>query len=307
MQTMELTSVCHALQQDTEAYMKQVEQIHWETLHQVAEEIIQHRKECPILLLAGPSGSGKTITAMMIESILDQRGFETHTLSMDHYFKSMSEEQHLLAEAGKLDLETPERLDLELLNAQMRDIRDGKPVPLPKYDFRTTKRVPSGRILCRKPQELVILEGIHALNPEVTMHDGASRMYVNVQTELLTASGQTISPAYVRLLRRIIRDQKYRKRTPADTIRMMASVQSGEERFITPFCHTADYSIDTFLPYEPFAYYTMLKPSLSTMETILQVPELAAIFTESVEIPVEQIPNTALIREFIGGSIYYGA
>lgn len=307
MQSIFLKEVQTALQENPIGYIAQAEQQHWQQLMKIVTSMKEHRNTCPILLLSGPSGSGKTITAMMIESILDRMGLETHTLSMDNYFKSMTAEEQQLAEIGKFDLESPERVDIPFLNAQLKDIRDGKSVSLPKYDFRIAKRVPSGQILQRRPQELVILEGIHALNPSViTLSDKeAARCYVDVQTAVRTDSGMLIPPSYIRLLRRMIRDWKYRKRSLTDTIRMHHSVQVGEDTFITPYRHLANYTVNTFLPYEIFAYKEIFSQAPEAMKIAQQIPELAAILQETIPFSLDWIPENALIREFIGGSVYY--
>ncbi|MDO4156882.1 MAG: nucleoside kinase [Oscillospiraceae bacterium] len=307
MQSIFLKEVQMALQGNPIGYIAKVEQQHWQQLMKIVTSMKAHQNTCPILLLSGPSGSGKTITAMMIESILDRMGLETHTLSMDNYFKSMTAEEQQLAEMGKFDLESPERVDIPFLNAQLKDIRDGKPVSLPKYDFRIAKRVPSGQILQRKPQELVILEGIHALNPSVITlsNQEAARCYVNVQTAVRTDSGMLVPPSYIRLLRRMIRDWKYRKRSLTDTIRMHHSVQVGEDTFITPYQHLANYTVNTFLPYEIFAYKEIFSQTPEAMKIAQQIPELAAILQETIPFSLDWIPKNALIREFIGGSVYY--
>lgn len=307
MQTIFLSDLKAALLEHPQAWITQMEQQHWAQLRIIAEEIAEHRRTCPIILLSGPSGSGKTITAMMLESILDGMGLETHTLSMDHYFKSITPEQLKLAEIGEFDLESPERVDIPLLNQQLKAIRDCEPVELPRYDFRISSRVPSGRILQRKPEELVILEGIHALNPSViTLSDhDAARCYVNVQTALRTDHDQLIPPTYIRLLRRMIRDLKYRKRSLTETIRMHHTVQAGEDTFITPYRSLAQYEINTFLPYETFAYTAVLEQIPEAVSIARTIPELKAILEEQVPFSLDWIPETALVREFIGGSVYY--
>ena len=178
---------------------------------------------------------------------------------------------------------------------------------LPRYDFRISSRVPSGRILQRKPEELVILEGIHALNPSViTLSDhDAARCYVNVQTALRTDHDQLIPPTYIRLLRRMIRDLKYRKRSLTETIRMHHTVQAGEDTFITPYRSLAQYEINTFLPYETFAYTAVLEQIPEAVSIARTIPELKAILEEQVPFSLDWIPETALVREFIGGSVYY--
>ncbi len=307
MQSIFLTDVQYELRSNPQKYIEKIEQEHWQQLIKIVTSMKEQQNTCPILLLSGPSGSGKTITAMMIESILDHIGLETHTLSMDNYFKSMTVEEQQLAEIGKFDLESPERVDIPFLNTQLKDIRDGKPVALPKYDFRIAKRIPSGKILQRKPQELVILEGIHALNPSViTLSDKeAARCYVSVQTALRTSSNMLIPPSYIRLMRRMIRDLKYRKRSLTNTIHMHRSVQIGEDTFITPYQKLANYTVNTFLPYETFAYGAIFQQIPEAMEIAQQIPELAAMLQAAIPFSLDWIPETSLIREFIGNSIYY--
>lgn len=306
MQSISLTVIQNSLQENKAAYIAKVEQAYWQQLSDIAEKMIMHQLNCPILLLSGPSGSGKTMTAMILASILKRKGVNTHTLSMDHYFQSMSDMQRKQAEAGKLNLETPERLNIPLLNTQLADLRDGKPVALPRYDFRSAKQIISNRILCRKPKELVILEGIHALNPSVIALPQAevSSIYVDIDTALITDAGQEIQPKYIRLLRRIVRDQKYRKRSVADTIRIMPSIQAGEAEFIAPFRHRAVYQIDTFLSYETFVYHKILKQMPDMLVQAKQVSMLSALFKSEFDVVLDDIPHTSLIREFIGDSVY---
>lgn len=304
MSSISMLEVKAALQEQPQDSIKKIEAAHWEQLYTVAESIAANRDTCPIILLSGPSGSGKTITSMMLASILKRMGLETHTLSMDNYFKGLTDEEHKLAEAGAFDLESPDRMDMPFLNAQLQDIRDGKPVTLPKYDFRIAKRVSSGKVLQRKEKELVILEGLHAMNPNVITLSEAARCYVSVQTTLQAPDVQLTS-SDIRLLRRMIRDQKYRKRAVTETIQMHHSVQAGEDAFVKPYQHLATYTIDTFLPYETFAYAAILQPIPEVQEIASQVPALKAIFQNAIPFSLDWIPDTALIREFIGGSFYY--
>lgn len=279
-------------------------------LEKLADSVIQNRINSPIICIAGPSGSCKTTTALALEKILDNRGFETHVLSLDHYFRTLSKEEHELVEQGEIDLESPERLDFPFLNEQLTNILKCHTVRLPKYDFKQTKRIDSGKVLKRKGGELVILEGIHALNPSVIQIPDINtmRVYVDVTTKVLLNNGQQqLSSSHIRLLRRLLRDVKHRKRSFKDTISMIQSVENGEKRFIKPFRTRAKYQIDTFFPYELGVYKNILLPVLKLNEFIDNkiIRDIIPFIELSFEIEPSLIPESSFIQEFIGYSEYY--
>ncbi|MBQ9980789.1 MAG: adenylyl-sulfate kinase [Oscillospiraceae bacterium] len=272
-------------------------------IEETAREIYAQRIQRPIVLLSGPSGSGKTTTAMAIERFLDSWGCETHTLSMDNYFKSLTEEEFILAKKGQLDLESPTRVDIPFLNAQLQDIFDCKSVELPKYDFLASKRGNSGHILTRKPGELVILEGIHALNPEVITigDDKTSRVYVSVQTEV-KCGNVLLPPEKIRLLRRMTRDSLFRNRGFDETVTMFKSVQRGERLFVAPYSHRAMHSIDTFHATELGVYKKLLLEQLEAMGHIPELDELLTVLQAAEPIDENLLSPHSLVREFIGHS-----
>ena len=271
-------------------------------LDRVAEHICAHREQSPIVLLPGPSGSGKTTTAQMLEQKLDAMGCETHTLSMDDYFHSLSPEQLTLAAEEKLDLESPERVDAALLEQQLEAFIAGQPVTIPRFDFRTSTRGVSKRVLTRKPGELLILEGIHALNPAVVTlpEDQPVRLYVSVRTRLITSQDVALHPMEIRLLRRILRDVRTRGRDPRETLRMFRSVQRGEDRYIMPYKHRSTFDIDTFFAYEVSVYKSMIAPLLAPLADQPEIRELIPVLDELHPIDARAVPANALIREFIG-------
>ena len=278
-------------------------------LHRIAEEIRPKVKDRPIILIAGPSGSGKTTTAKMLEKIFDSTNMETHTIALDNYFRTIPKEDYVHIKSGKIDLESPERLDAELLAEHMRKIAACEPVELPIYDFTTTTRRNSGVMLTRKPDEPVIFEGIHALNPKVITIPENQRMgiYVSVQTPV-TFGNTTLHPKYLRLMRRMIRDQQHRGRTLLQTIAMMREVERGKEQFIKPFRSNASLEIDTFFSYEPGVYRTLL---LHELEEAAHTPELSSVLKDEIStlytdlsaaepISPSLVAENALIREFLG-------
>ena len=272
-----------------------------DTLTEIAKEIAEQKDKKPIILISGPSGSGKTTTALTIEKILDEMGVVTHTLSLDNYFKTITDEEKILLEKGELDLESPNRVDEVLLNEQLGKMIQGEPVELPKYDFTVAKRVLSGKILHRKKGELVILEGIHALNPDVVTlpSDETYKIYISVRTRVRVRN-TILHPCCIRLMRRMIRDKIYRGRAYADTLKMFESVELGEEKYIMPYKHRSDHDIDTFIPYELSVYRPKLLEELQKINTTDMVDHMVEVLAAAEPIDEEQVPTNSLIREFIG-------
>ncbi len=305
MSIMPIAAINEQVQTDTAAFLRKCDADFDRRLTNIAKAIRDNREERPIILLSGPSGSGKTTTAKMIEHKLDAWGFETHTLSMDDFFRPLTAEQMELGVQGKFDFESPDRVDIPLLNEKLEDILACKPTVLPRFRFEDSTRI-NGQTLARKPGELVILEGIHALNPSViTLPESRTeRLYISVRTRLELADGTLLHPKRIRLMRRMLRDQRSRKRSPEETLRMFRSVQRGEERYITPFKERADFPIDTFCPYEVSVYSGLLGTALAGIEGHHVTAEIRRALAEFITVPPAPVAADALVREFIGGSIY---
>ena len=158
----EITRINQGIEESPLDYVKYVNMDYFYKLSCIVDEIEKTCHTRPVILLAGPSGSGKTTTAMMLEKMLDERGHETHTVSMDNYFCPLTEEEKELAALGKVDLESPVRVDKELLNQQISAIEKCEEIEIPKYNFKTSSREWSGKKIQRKKGELVIFEGIYA-------------------------------------------------------------------------------------------------------------------------------------------------
>ncbi len=287
---------------DISSFIDSADREYYDNIMKIAEDVRDNAKQRPIVLISGPSGSGKTTTAKILESILDNWGYSTHTLPMDDYFSSLTPEQKKLADEHKLDLESPDRVDVEFLNAQLDAISKGVPVRLPKFDFSTNQRYLTDEILERKENELVILEGIHALNPSVVTFDDShtTRIYISVRTRIAFEDNSLLHPEKIRLMRRMLRDKIYRGRKIDHTLRMFDSVQRGENNFIMPFKHRATHDINTFIKYEVGVYKDLLLDELKQLPPDKKIDDMIAALTATEPVSLDCVPEESLIREFIG-------
>lgn len=305
--TRTIMDINHQLAQDAAAFVAASEKAYSRQLTAIADYIAAHKDTCPIVLISGPSGSGKTTTALMLEEKLDRRGLETHTLSQDNYFRTLTAEDRALLEAGNFDLESPARVDEDLLNQQLQDIIACKTVELTEFDFPTHTRRKSGKTLTRRPGEVVILEGIHTLNPAVVTlpEEQTVRLYVSVRTRVEGPDGQILHPKYIRLLRRMLRDVKGRGRPAEGTVAMFHNVNRGEDSFIMPYKHRSTFDVDTFFPYEINVYRQYLLEELQKMAHREEIAAVLPIVAAADGLDAAAVPATALIREFIGDSVYH--
>ena len=297
----EIARINQGIEKDPKEYVRSVNEDYLYKLKKIADDIAENHNEKPVILLSGPSGSGKTTTAMMIEKLLDDMGHETHTLSMDNWFCPLTEAEKTLAAEGKMDLESPLRVDSQLLNQQIEAISACREIELPKYNFKTSTRSGSGKMFKRNKGEIVIFEGIHALNPSViTVPDSMiSKIYVSVRTRI---SGENIllHPSRVRLMRRMIRDKNFRKRSLRETMNMFHSVEAGENKYIMPYKYRSDYDIDTFMSYVLSAYRNDLLSQLHDLMDVPEVKECVAVLEKLTPIDKKDITPDSLICEFIG-------
>ena len=209
-------------------------------------------------------------------------------------------------QAGLLDLESPARVDEALLAEQLARIIACQPVELPVFDFRESVCRPSGVTFTRQPGEIVILEGIHVLNPAVVAlpESQTVRLYVSVRTRVEGLDGTLLHPKYIRLLRRMLRDVSGRGRPAEGTLEMFHSVEVGEQKYIMPYKHRSTFDIDTFCPYELNVYRSVLPDEVAALRDHPDMTELLDRLTEALPLEPTVVPSAALIREFVGGSVY---
>ena len=290
------------LAQDPAAVLEHDRRLYEQQIVRAADLIAAHAQERPAVLLAGPSGSGKTTTALLIERELDRRGMETHTLSMDDYFCPAHGAGAGAFQPQRAGPRAPVARRRAVFQEQLGKLLAGEEVELPHYDFKNSVRVFDGRTLRRRPGELVILEGIHALNPEVTGYDGrTTRIYVSVRTRITPRSGHPLHPSKIRLVRRMLRDSTGRGRALSETIAMRERVDRGEQRYIMPFKPRAHGSIDSFYSAELGVYRPLLRDELERL-ALPELSDVVEVMRELPDVPADLVPQDSLLREFIGGS-----
>lgn len=276
-------------------------------LSRIADEILERGSK--IVLIAGPSSSGKTTTSKRLAILLMACGLHPHILSTDDYFVNRVDTP--LDEEGNYDFECIGAVDVDLFNKQMRQLLDGDEVEIPRYDFPTGKRVYEGRKLKIGSDDIIILEGNHALNPIMSkLIDEKSkyRVYVSTMTTIALDDHNFVPTRDIRLLRRIIRDYNYRGYSAFETIARCPSVTRGEEKWIMPYQENADATFNSALLYELGAIRNQVLPILEQVnERVTEYAEasrLRKFLRYFRPIPIDQIPPTSLLREFAGGSSF---
>ncbi|MCI7090361.1 MAG: nucleoside kinase [Prevotella sp.] len=272
-------------------------------------EMIAERKNVKVVLIAGPSSSGKTTTCKRLSIQLIVNGLKPVGISLDDYF--VDREKTPRDENGNMDYEHVEALNIPLLNQQLNALMAGEEVELPKYNFQTGKSEKSGRKLRLKGNEVLVVEGIHALNPMLTAQipeESKFRVYASALTTILLDNHNYVPTTDNRLLRRIIRDYKYRGVSAQETIRRWPSVRAGENKWIFPFQENADVMFNTAMLFELGVIKSQAEPLLEL------VPEDCDEYSEAYRllkflryirpIPNRQVPPSSLLREFLGGSSF---
>jgi uridine kinase len=283
------------------------EAFHEQHLSDIARQIAAQRDEIHLVLIAGPSSSGKTTFSRRLSIQLLALGISPFPLELDNYFVDRDETP--LDEAGNHDFEAIEALNVELLAQNLQGLIQGEKVQLPRYNFRLGKREAGDVIQLRRGQ-MLILEGIHGMNPRLipdALSGSAYRIYVSALTQLNLDRHNRISTTDTRLLRRIVRDARERGYSAAQTISRWESVREGEKKHIFPYQENSHVIFNSALAYEMAALKPLAEPLLRQVQfgtpEYIESKRLLAFLEWFLPLELHTIPETSILREFLGGSI----
>ena len=306
-----LTEINERCRADAAGFIAECDANFARRLEEAADRIMENMSRSPIVLLSGPSGSGKTTTAMKICEVLEERGVRTHSISMDNYFKTVSPETTPRTASGAYDLESPLCLDMDLLNKHFSALSKGEKIYVPRYDFVHQARLMRyGRALRLKENEIVVFEGIHALNDSITdVHPEAFKLYISARSNILDDDGKVVfKGTWMRLMRRTVRDYLFRGTAAQGTLANWANVRRGEKLYISPFKDKADLQFDSSFPYEvPVLNNTATDLFNAMPEDTPRYQELRSIlpaFELFEDVSPDLLADDSLLREFIGGGKY---
>lgn len=306
----QLSEINAAIRTDTAGFLARCDESYQQRIDAAADKILERTRLSPIVLLSGPSGSGKTTTALKLEEELERRGVETHTISLDNYFKTRDPATAPRTPDGDYDLESPLCLDMELLDETFTLLSRGEEVMVPHFDFsRQMRDTSKGRPLRLGDSEIAIFEGIHALGPGIAgPHPEATRLYISARSNVMDQGKLAFKGTWMRLTRRAVRDYRFRGSEVSSTLSMWANVRRGEKLYISPYKDTAHVIIDSSLPYEVSVMKNYAMPLLKAVPQEnarrSELLDLIAAFDEFEAIDPALVAKNSLLREFIGGGSY---
>lgn len=286
-------------------------------LDATAEKILSRRDELKIVIIAGPSSSGKSTTTVKVKEKLAAAGITTVPLTVDNYFFDL--QMHPKIGDDDYDFETPQALDLALLDQHLQALVGGASVVVPRYDFKTGRRTGSSGEVRLAPGQVLLIDSLHGLFPEMTRsvpEEMKFRLYVETLSQIKAADGRYIRWADIRMLRRIVRDMQFRNYTPRSTIRHWHLVRRAELRYIVPELRRAHSLVNSFLSYElPIMKGRVEQHLAPLIEEFAADPEAQDAHERAVrvkemldQVPAvvdeSAVPGRSLLREFIGGSAY---
>jgi uridine kinase len=293
---------------ETAEMIRVAEALHEKKMAYLADVIDSKLTRPRLVLVSGPSGSGKTTFSKRLAIQMRVNGLNNITVSLDNYF--FDREETPRDETGEYDFEAPEAIDVSLLNSQLLDLFAGKEVDVPRFSFRYGKRV-GYRKMKLEPDQILILEGIHAINPSLTPSIPSImkfKIYVSALSQLNIDYHNRVPTTDTRKLRRIVRDNLFRGYNALDTLSRWASVRRGEDQYIFPYQEEADAMFNSSLPYELCVLKERAEELLSkvTNEVVeySEARRLLRFLSYFVSIPPREVPRNSILREFIGGSIF---
>ena len=306
----DLSYINERISSDPAGFVTECESEYHDKVALAARMISENDKASHIVLLSGPSGSGKTTTAQKVTEALALLGIKARSIPLDHYFLTRDHTNLPLTSEGEPDLESPRFIDWQLLNSHFDDLGAGREIIVPHFSFISQSRNESKAMPLRlERDEIVIFEGIHALNSLITdTHPEAFRLYISARSDTYHNDTLVFKGTWHRLVRRVIRDDLFRGADPMATISMWANVRRGEKSYISPFKDTANLKLDTSMPYEVAAMRDI------ATEIFSKAPNGAERFEELTwllgslrlfgDLDSTLIPADSVLREFIGGGVY---
>ena len=310
----QLEEINRRLKEDPAEFVAECDGVYQKRLETAADRILERMKVSPIVLLSGPSGSGKTTTALKLEQQLERRGVQTHTISMDNYFKTLNRRTAPRNAEGDIDYESPKLLDMDLLDETFTKLSRGEWVIVPKFEFARQMRNDSrGTPLKLDKNEIAIFEGIHALNDDISgRHPEATTLYISARSNILEGEMLRFKGTWMRISRRAVRDYNFRGTDLVETLSMWYNVRRGEKAYISPFKGRANVIIDSSLRYEVPVFANYADPLRAAVERVPADNERRAELESMVEAfhyfqPLDPalVPADSLIREFTGGGSYH--
>ncbi len=302
----QLQEINAAVRSDPIAFMAACDARYNQEIARCADLICKNMAQCPVVLLSGPSGSGKTTTAMKIRQELERRGVGSYAVSMDDYFVRQNPKTAPRTPEGDIDYESPRMMDLKLLDEHFTKLTKGEWVLVPHFEFSRQMRNDSkGTPLKVSKDEVVIFEGIHALNTELTRnHEDATRIYISARSCIMDLSEMVFKGTWMRLTRRAVRDYNFRGTDVEGTLEMWGNVRRGEKLYISPYKHTAHILFDSALAYEVSVMASYAKPIMQAVspdnDRWSELMEMVSAFDRFVPIDPATIPADSLLHEFIG-------
>lgn len=285
------------------------EALHEKKISAIADMILEQKQTVRVVLISGPSSSGKTTFAQRLSTQLRVNGLRPVPLSLDNYF--VNREDTPRDASGNYDFDSLEALDLKHLNQQIEDLIEGENVKTPIFDFQTGKRLQKGMNIQLKEDDILLIEGIHALNPYLLPNLNKKilfKIYISALFQLNIDSTNRVPTTEARLVRRIVRDAKYRSITPEKTLNQWASVRRGENTNVFRYQEEADVMFNSSLLYELNVLRTFAEPLLKDIAADFEHKDIAVRLLNLLSFfePMDssKIPFNSILREFIGGSIY---
>lgn len=306
-----LSKVNQRAASDPVKFLRECDEFYENQLNEGAKRIIAHASASPIVFVSGPSGSGKTTTALKLEQLVEKHGAETHIVALDNYFRSVNEATYPKTASGEYDFESPLCLDMELLEEHFDAIQQGKQIEVPRYLFKQQRQQrDSGRFLQAKEGDIVIFEGIHALNDTFSaIAPDAFKVYISARSNVVDDAGDIVfKGTWMRLCRRILRDNQFRNTSATETLKMWDNIREGEKKYISPFKDKADLQFDSSLMCEVCVMKGYMQELLSDVPAgIARYEEVQSILPafERIEgIDPNLVAKDSLLREFMGGGVY---